>query len=1140
MDLSKQKCKTQIIEDLPSNNDELFEGGVGPHKRVANTIAGIISENNDTGGKVIGLEGGWGAGKSTVTKLVEQELSTNSGISYFYFDAWAHEGDPLRRTFLESIIRHFISINWVKESIWIDKIDRLAQRKKSTTTKTSSRTTTLGRIFAISLLFVPIGGPFLLSALNTGVLLYGGPPSWHFIIGIILMTSPLLVLLGNQLRIWINRRSNNEWAFLTGNSTTRSIQDSTELPEPTSIEFEDKFTELMSEALGSGKRQALVVFDNLDRIDPKFAITIWSTLQTFLQDRSTKKESWFKRLWILIPYDPDGLKSLWESNYHQTHKGIGSNITPDFVANSFIDKRFQIRFGVPPLVLSNWKSYLIKLLCEALPDHSKEEETLNRIFLVFNLARTETSRSPTPRELKLFVNQIGAIHRQWEHEFPLPHVAYFALLQRQRVNVGDELISGKVPSKTMESLLGKDLKANLAGLAFNVKNTMGQQLLLKDPIVKALSNNEHTVLSEYCRNHDRGFWIVLEPIVSSDFPDFDISTFSTAVSCINNSHIIKEAPNYFEIASIKEGIKKIALGKSQWGTFDKTITNGIKDLCTLIDKKDFTVDLVSKVRTSLSNIEFKADESSSIEITEGFIQIIETCISLKHQEALNAQFAVPVDQSNWIKLCSTFHEKGDEIWKLLCPIVGSDEITDLLSNEVSEGKFTENDLHAISKTKISFNSNVDWVKLVESLSGRLQHNQNVDSPEIIYLLKAFYLLKGINVETTSEYLLKLVNEGHILHHLYKINNQGNNESIAYCIATQLQFRPTGKPASDIGNSSAGYSLLEKKLKEDDEVQAREIISIWVANHSLSTLIPIVDSIGFEPMLTRCLKIVADSEYANLLFSTEIILVKWIDFLKHLNDEAKPNRFEQLIHSLCSNGHFIQELTSKQFEIDNCRLYEISLKNSSNSLSLQEWCKRGLSSLNKTTWQNQLETEGAALHLLISIMQVNASINLKNDFEDALVFHAQKIIKGEIKLSRELQPKWTLVIESLNAPEKQALPGRLLSEIMEMNGQISDNFFDLYGNEIANGDTLTKHRSVLERLFSPIVREKPLGGLKWLNQVVTNNPKILESFDKNHVAYFRDRLSSEISIQNPESEDSFNILLQIANNLGVSPKEESKD
>src|SRR5690348_8063958 len=82
------KCSTVLIPDEPAEADSF-----GPHGRLAAAVVDLI--RNTDGGKAIGIEGGWGSGKTTVVKLVKSEIERDGNYTVVEFDAWAHEGDPL-------------------------------------------------------------------------------------------------------------------------------------------------------------------------------------------------------------------------------------------------------------------------------------------------------------------------------------------------------------------------------------------------------------------------------------------------------------------------------------------------------------------------------------------------------------------------------------------------------------------------------------------------------------------------------------------------------------------------------------------------------------------------------------------------------------------------------------------------------------------------------------------------------------------------------------------------------------------------------------------------------------------------------------------------------------------------------------
>ena len=90
----------KILQERVSDNDDFEEK---THEKVASNIHRIIESS--TPAITIGLEGGWGSGKSTVVNLLTNKLSESKGRTLVYlFDAWAHDGDPLRRIFLEGLI----------------------------------------------------------------------------------------------------------------------------------------------------------------------------------------------------------------------------------------------------------------------------------------------------------------------------------------------------------------------------------------------------------------------------------------------------------------------------------------------------------------------------------------------------------------------------------------------------------------------------------------------------------------------------------------------------------------------------------------------------------------------------------------------------------------------------------------------------------------------------------------------------------------------------------------------------------------------------------------------------------------------------------------------------------------------------
>ena len=135
MEKNDQNQQTKLLSDAPAE-DDAFEGG---HDRVAGALAELIQEED--GGKAIALKGPFGSGKSTVVRLLENELEEvdkeeNEDTRIFTYDAWEHQGDPLRRSFIESLVEFLQEEEWADDDEWEDEIERIARRIEETELET--------------------------------------------------------------------------------------------------------------------------------------------------------------------------------------------------------------------------------------------------------------------------------------------------------------------------------------------------------------------------------------------------------------------------------------------------------------------------------------------------------------------------------------------------------------------------------------------------------------------------------------------------------------------------------------------------------------------------------------------------------------------------------------------------------------------------------------------------------------------------------------------------------------------------------------------------------------------------------------------------------------------------------------------
>lgn len=519
---------------------DLFEDKT--HQKVSNSLFQLIKTTEK--GLTIGLEGGWGSGKSTVINLLRDSLEKDKeeNTLFFMFDAWAHDGDPLRKIFLESLISSIDPEgNDDKLNNFKDEVTARKKTVKVTTQKTASK---LGKILSGSAIFIPIGAALLSSIDYSKVFspwneLANGP-YWILWFSLLFSFAPVLVLVYWALLGDSNAKGGKTWDIFESQSTETFTQDITEDGERTSIEFERFFAQILEYVLCDNEKykynRAVVVIDNLDRVEPEHAKNIWSTLQTFFQYRSSKlankKKIWNDQLWFVVPFDKEGLTKIWLSDSHEP-QASGPMISNDKnAAASFLDKCFQVTATVPQPVMSAWVNYLDISINKALTGWPENERI--EVFETYQRFASNLEQSPTPRQIQVTVNQIGMIGLTWGGVMTAEALCFYAIV-RQNMSEGMlrlALLETNLPNNYQSKTNINEFKSELSGLLFGVDKNKGIQLLLAPEIHSAMRNADSDLLKGLVDKHGSAFWIAWESkkstwlITSEHTDDYKISCTS--------------------------------------------------------------------------------------------------------------------------------------------------------------------------------------------------------------------------------------------------------------------------------------------------------------------------------------------------------------------------------------------------------------------------------------------------------------------------------------------------------------------------------------------------------------------------------------------------------------------------------------
>ena len=506
-----------ILSDDPTAEDELGQA----HLRVAKAIATLIRQGADSG-RSIALTGSWGSGKSSVIKmlssLVEDPAEPDSGPSVFLFDAWAHQGDPLRRAFLERMIERLSSIDPAFDHLyWSEKtkrkisfreectkeLDLITGRRETSESHAERPLTNWGLWVAMTLVFcIPLAS----SVAAKFDVLHLKETWWFAPLALISLLAP--IALGAIA--WKKEKTPDVWRALFLREAHQDTSTTTvKTKEPSSVDFQRLFADLAGFFLNRGKdRRLIVVIDNLDRIDAASAVSMWATMRIFFE-LDHRADAWKNHVWLIVPFDRSALSGLWQS--------IDGKQAVDFV-DSFLHKTFQLTFHVSPAVLTAWKDYFSKRLAKAFPGKEQEPER-NAVFELFALKRT----SPSPREINIFINKVSALRLQWygapaEDRIELPFLAAYVLHQDKIGVDGSGLLTGDVLSHEAVNILWRykpnaDCGGKLAAAHFNVSPDEAIQVLIGNRFSEALAAGKGETLGTLRKSAN--FWTVLERYSSS-------------------------------------------------------------------------------------------------------------------------------------------------------------------------------------------------------------------------------------------------------------------------------------------------------------------------------------------------------------------------------------------------------------------------------------------------------------------------------------------------------------------------------------------------------------------------------------------------------------------------------------------------
>jgi hypothetical protein len=1050
-----QPCPTVLLDDLATGQDAFR------HRQIAEAIASMIV--NEAGGRAIAITGSWGSGKSTVIRLLADALDkSGTEIKVITFDAWAHQGDPLRRTFLEHAITELDE--WIGSgATWKREIDKLSRRLIETETKSSSALTPWG-MYGILTGLASAPGFALFTALKGSLHSSLYVLSW---IGFCLGVAPLIfgiMFFGRWASVNLCGDKKNLPALIQNSSENTEKTESNSTPEPTSIEFEQTYKRLLREALGSNKRRLVFVMDNLDRLAGEDALAIWGTLRTFF-DAPLQHESWYPRVWIAVPFDEEAVS-----------RQLGNKDNGE-AGKHFLEKTFQAFYRVPPAILTNWENFLHDNFVKAFPAHQDLEE-FRTIFRLYERLGNDIGVQPTPRHIKLFLNQLGSLHRQWQHAIPITTQAAFCLLLQR---LKDDLLTQLRRPQNMAIFplslsrrLEGDWSRDMAALYFNVEPEKAYEALLFDPISNALQAGDGKALLSLEKHP--GFPEVLEGIIDLNYPLGE--AMDTELLAKTGRAIGALQQTRAEYEASRKHLWMAASKVERWQRFNTEMGEGV--VCLTKGSAGQSLEpIVISVRKSLS---FSQDLETLKDLKPwcaGIWQVLPHLIS-NDQVSVEKHFALDGRPDQFLEILFELntHPDANSLIPYLKPVAPKSEIVTALAEEIAENDWDENTHLAVTQLS-SLQEGWVWTDLATALTNALGAKETPVTSLKWVVETLYFLITNGKAEITT--VLNACNNDHALNALHLLSEAVEHreativsslliampQNFALITPAQFGYRVVAQLPALVQSANSAREILTSILGEPSQAPRHdELIEISLA------LMPI--NLWRERAIENPNRKAFVGELVTGFYAEggRLSAEEFLDNRSFWQEALEKELYNAQLQFYLDDGALSKYLLGNEYDAEYHDLYIVALTGIDNR-PLKEHIASGLRMIATEDWDEALSNDTDLLSVASLVGHDLARLDQK--FEAALYSHVSSILEGESDCFESHSPLSLMGL--LDEDERNRFLRRVADQFAVATGSFSSGL-ECCDQLLINALLLVGPEAAKERLLA-ILEEPDSEELVWL-------------------------------------------------------------
>lgn len=369
----------------PSERDA-FKGE--SHDRVAQAIHDYIRSGKDQ--RVIGLDGEFGSGKSSILQMLERKIRDEGSKSVMWiFDCEQNYQGSIKSNFIELFTEQVTALlTKIGEKDALPEViktrDIALGRHFSYTKDTRSHIS----VWAVLLIVSGVLSPTFIRDYLPQLRLSTGLPWWQHLFYLSASLAPVLILILAYFFTGKAQSGKKRWnisSLLKGSSDDQITE---------TIEISKEVSPLdMKRALRSHLDAVkgyhfVIVIDNLDRLPRDILRSVWSDLEIFTSITGTDNLS------VIVPFCSTKVSKYLSGDAEQSYD-----------SKDFIAKKFPVVFRTPPIITSGWKDAFRALWSETFgAAYSGDADACS---IILQRHSPMAGGLVTPRLQKRFINDIA-------------------------------------------------------------------------------------------------------------------------------------------------------------------------------------------------------------------------------------------------------------------------------------------------------------------------------------------------------------------------------------------------------------------------------------------------------------------------------------------------------------------------------------------------------------------------------------------------------------------------------------------------------------------------------------------------------------------------------------------------------------